>query len=178
MRRNWLMSLSFVLLVSAAALGASRQEIEIKVEATLERFAEEVTGGARLLQGAEGALVFPSVKKGALIVGGAYGEGALVEDGAFTGYYSIASASVGLLFGGQSSARVLLFLTEEALQDFKTSDGWEVGVDADVVLVEMGAGAEITTKTAKEPVLAFVFGQKGLLAGIDLGGSKISPIRR
>ena len=160
------------------ALSADRDEIDIRVQGTLDLFAQEVPGGAQFLQKASGALVFPSIKKGAFFVGGSYGEGALIEGKQTSGYYSAASASFGFQFGGQSSARLFLFMTDNAMARFKRQDGWEVGVNADVTLVELGAGTSITTKTTDKPILAFVFGQKGLLAGIDLSGTKISPISR
>lgn len=176
---RFFLSLTFLwIIIASPAHPASKQEIDIKVEGTLERFRSEVTGGRQFLERAAGALVFPSIKKGAFFVGGSYGEGALLEAGRTTGYYSAAAGSFGFQFGGQSSSRILLFMTDEALAAFKQQKGWEVGVDADVTLVELGAGTAITTKTTDAPIVAFVFGQKGLLAGIDLSGTKISPISR
>lgn len=163
---------------SSTALAAERQVIDARVDAALSTFRTEINGGEGLLRAAKGVLVFPSVKKGALVVGGAYGEGALIEEGTTSGYYSTASASIGLQAGGQTTSRILLFMTEEALTRFKQADGWEVGVDADVALVDMGTGTKVSNRSLQRPVVAFVFGHKGLMAGIDLNGSKISPIDR
>ena len=159
---------------TAAAKGA--QEIDIKVDGTLEKFKSEVTGGAEFLKKANAVLVFPDVIKGGFIVGGEYGKGALRSGGKTTGYYSIASASLGLQAGAQQYTIVMVFLTDEALVKFRDSKGWEAGVDGSVAIAKWGAGTDINTQNFKDPIVGFVLDNKGLMVGISLEGSKISKI--
>jgi len=159
---------------TAAAAGAG--EIDIKVDGTLTKFRKEVTGGAEFLKKAKAVLVFPDVIKGGFIVGGEYGKGALRHDGDTMGYYSIASASLGLQAGAQQYAIVMVFLNDEALVKFRDSKGWEAGVDGSVAVAEWGAGTDINTQNFKDPIVGFVLDNKGLMAGISLEGSKISKV--
>jgi lipid-binding SYLF domain-containing protein len=157
---------------------ASAQEIEIGVNGALDRFRREVSGGAEFLNKASGVLVFPEVFKAGIGIGGEYGEGALRIGGKTAAYYSTAAASIGLQFGGQLKTVVIVFLTQQALDDFRKSDGWKAGVDGSVALVEWGAGKDISTLAAKDPVVGFVFGNKGLMYNLTLEGSKFSKIDR
>ena len=96
-------------------------------------------------------------------IGGEYGEGALRIDGKSVDYYSTAAASYGFQFGGQMKTVVIVFMQEDALTGFRNSEGWKVGVDGSVALVTLGAGDSIDTTKIKEPIVGFVFGQKGLM---------------
>ena len=167
-----LSSAAFVNTASAAGAG----EIDTKVDGTLTKFKQEVTGGAEFLKKAKAVLVFPDVVKGGFIVGGEYGKGSLRHDGNTMGYYSIASASLGLQAGAQQYAIVMVFMNDEALVKFRDSKGWEAGVDGSVALAEWGAGTDINTQNFKDPIVGFVLDNKGLMAGISLEGSKISKI--
>ena len=170
-----------VLLVALAPVGAaaaSREKIDARVQETLARFYEKVKTGRGIDDQAAGVLVFPRITKGGFILGGEYGEGALIVDGTTVGYYSIASPSIGLQFGLQTKSLILVFLSREALERFRHSDGWAIGVDANVTLVEVGASTDINTEISKTPIMAFVLDHKGLMAGISLEGTKISRIER
>ena len=120
--------------------------------------------------------MFPSVIKGGLIVGGQYGKGALREGDQTTGYYRTAAASYGLQAGAQSFGYAMFLMTDSALSRLKNSSGWEVGVGPSVVIVDEGIARSLTTTTAKEDVYVFFFGQKGLMAGLGVQGTKITPI--
>jgi len=124
----------------------------------------------------------PSVVKGGFIVGGSYGEGALryVEgyEAPAAGYYSVAAASVGLQAGVQSSSHVLFFMTDEAVENFRRSDGWEVGADAEVTFPDAGLNLGVNSTLLQKPIIGVVFGQDGFLVGASLEGSKYSPIAR
>ncbi len=124
----------------------------------------------------KGILVFPHVIKGGLIVGGQYGEGALRVGGKTTGYFNTVSASYGLQAGAQSFGYALFFVDEASLQYLQKSEGWEIGVGPNVVVVDKGAARSLSTTTAKSGIYAFFFQQKGLMAGLGLQGSKITRI--
>ena len=112
------------------------------------------------------------------MLGGAYGEGVLRINEAPIDYYSLASASYGLQIGAQQYSNIIFFMTEEALQDFRVKDGWELGADAEVVFRDKGYSLGVSSKTMSKPVYAVVFDQKGLLAGTSLVGAKFSRLIR
>ncbi len=164
----------------AAAAPAGAVEAEV-IDARVDEALEElrlVNGAPGLLEAAKGVLVMPRVVKGGLIVGGAYGEGALRIGGATAGYYSVAAASFGFQAGVQTTKQALFFMTDAALESFRRSDGWEVGVDAEVTVPGNGLAASLDTTTQRQPIIGVVFGQDGFLAGASLEGAKYSPIAR
>jgi lipid-binding SYLF domain-containing protein len=171
-------TLGIALALPGAALAASAQEIDIKADATLERFYKEVGGGKEFAESAKGLLIFPSVLKAGIGVGGEYGEGVLRIGGKSAAYYSTAAASIGFQLGAQSKSIILAFMTAEALEKFQGSAGWEVGVDGSVALIELGAGGSIDTTNIQDPIVGFVFSNKGLMYNLTLEGSKITKLDR
>lgn len=160
----------------ARAAAKSKAEIDALVREAVHSLYQQSSAARELGSKAEGMLVFPSVVKGAFIVGGLYGEGALVVGGRNVAYYSTAAASIGFQWGGASMSQVILFMTPQALRQFRESEGWKVGVDANVAIATLGAGGAIDTETIRKPIIGFVFGSKGLMAGVSLEGSKITRI--
>ena len=122
-------------------------------------------------------LVFPSIVKAGFGLGGQYGEGVLRRGGATAGYFSIASASFGFQIGAQSYSQVLFFMNEDALAYLDQVKGFELGADVNVAVVNQGIGVDANSTTVQDPIVAFVFGQQGLMAGATVEGSKITPIR-
>lgn len=160
------------------AKGASKDEIDIGVEATLDRFKDEVSGGSKFLQKAKGVLIFPKVIKAGFGLGGEYGEGALLINEKTAEYYNTAAASIGFQFGAQIKSIVLVFLTDEALNDFRKSDGWKAGVDGSIAIVKWGLGEDINNIDIKDPIVGFVFNNKGLMYNLTIEGSKYTKIVR
>lgn len=175
-RFGWL--LLCLLWAPALAGAASPQEINLSVKLALERFHRQVEGSESFASSAKGLLVMPNVKKAALIVGGEYGEGALLIDGKTEAYYNLLSASYGLQIGAQAKDIIIAFMTEEALQRFRASEGWEAGVDGNIALVDVGGGERVDTTTVRDPIVAFVFDVKGLIADLSLKGSKFTRIHQ
>jgi lipid-binding SYLF domain-containing protein len=161
--------------VSYAATAA---EIDASVNASLDRFVKEVKGAQEFLKVAKGVLIIPKVMQGGLIVGAEYGEGALKIGGKTVGYYNIASASFGYQIGAQQKDIILVFMSEEVLKKFRTSENWRAGIDAKVTLVNLGVDDSLDTTKFKEPVVGFVFGQKGLMAGATIEGSKFTEMKK
>ena len=160
------------------ALSASTPaEIDAKVNAALGRLKKEVPGSDSVLAKAQGVLVFAGVIKAGFVIAGQGGEGALRVGGKTQGYYSIFSGSVGFQAGGQESDIIMVFLDPVALKKLKASDGWKAGVDGNVTLITVGASGSIDSATLKQPILCFVVGQKGLMAGVSLEGSKITKLK-
>ena len=121
-------------------------------------------------------LVFPSVKKAGLGIGGQYGEGALLRGGNSTAFYKTTGASFGLQAGGQQYGYAMFFMNERALAQLNAAKGFEVGIGPSVVMVDEGMAKTTTTTTMKDDIYAFVFSQKGLMAGLGIQGNKITKI--
>ena len=157
---------------------ASAAEINAKVNATLRSFDKQNPSARELGRKAAGFLVFPSVIKAGIGLGGEYGEGVLIIKGNPAGYYNLVSASFGFQLGVQSRSVIIMFMTEKSLAGFRNADGWKFGVDGSIVLVTVGAGGAIDTDTVTRPIIAFVLDPQGLMYNLSLEGSKISRIRR
>lgn len=169
---------SFLLLVLFINQGhaATAQEINIKTDAAISLFNKEVTGGGQFIKSASGVLVFPEVLKAGFGIGGEYGEGALRVRNKTVAYYNTIAASIGLQLGAQVKTVILVFLNKQALSDFQKSEGWEIGVDGSVALVEIGAGKDINSMNFDDPIVGFVISNKGLMFNLTLEGSKINKI--
>ena len=161
---------------SSMALAKSAKEIDIGVDVALEQFQQDVKGGKEFLKSAKGVLVFPSVIKAGIGIGGEFGEGALRIGGKTVEYYNTAAASIGFQIGAQSKRVILVFMQNNALKNFRASSGWEAGVDGSVALIELGTGGSIDTTNIKDPIVGFVFGNKGLMYNLTLEGSKFTKI--
>ncbi|MGC9520204.1 MAG: BPSL1445 family SYLF domain-containing lipoprotein [Desulfuromonadaceae bacterium] len=173
-----LLTVSGLFWTATEAAAASAEEINIGVDATLKRFKDTVMGGEQFLARAKGVLVFPKVIKAGLIVGGEYGEGALRVDNRTVAYYSTAAGSLGLQAGAQSKSIVLVFLTASALKNFRAGTGWKVGADGSVAVVQWGVGEDINSLDIKDPIVGFVFGNKGLMFNLTIEGAKFTRIAK
>ncbi len=172
-------SLAFTLVLAAPpSYAKSAREIGASVDTALERFQDKIDGAKGLLKNAKGVLVFPKVIKGGIGIGGEYGEGALRIKGKTVDYYNTISGSIGFQLGGQVKTVYLLFMQDQALKDFRQSDGWKAGVDGSVALVTLGANGSIDTTQTNQPILGFVLGQKGLMYNLTLEGSKFNKIEK
>lgn len=165
-----------IMLAASSALAASAEKIDREANKALKVFAEDVGGADVFLNQAAGYLVFPKVYKVGIGVGAETGEGALRVGGSTVAYYRTTSASVGLQLGAQAKSIVIAFMTKEALSKFRNSDGWKVGVDGSVALVDVGAGKTIDSQNISDPVVGFIFGSKGLMYNLTLEGSKFSKL--
>lgn len=169
--------ISVLLAFSAAtAHAADAAQLDKEAHAALQALYAKVPAAKVLGEKAKAILVFPSITKAGLVVGGQYGEGVLIQGGKTAGYYSTAGASYGLQAGVQKYGYAMMFMTDAAFQSLKKLEGFEVGVGPTVVVVDEGMARNATTSTMKEDIYAFVFSQKGLMAGIGIQGTKISKI--
>jgi len=157
---------------------ASKTEINAKVRASLTEFYEKVPAGKELANKAAGMLVFPEVVKAGLVVGGEYGEGSLLVNHKTVGYYSTAAGSIGFQLGAQVKSQIVLFMTREALNNFRKSEGWKAGVDGSVALATLGAGGEVDSNTARKPIIGFIFSNKGLMYNLSFEGSKFTRLKK
>ncbi|KVG28420.1 BPSL1445 family SYLF domain-containing lipoprotein [Burkholderia ubonensis] len=160
----------------AAASASKRESIDASVNATLSRLYSTVPGSRELVAKSRGILVFPNVLQAGLIVGGQSGNGALRVGGSTIGYYNTSSLSVGLQAGAQSKAIVFLFMTQDALDSFRKTDGWSAGADASVAVVKVGANGAVDTNTATAPVQVLVLTNAGLMGDLSVNGTKVTKL--
>jgi lipid-binding SYLF domain-containing protein len=160
------------------ARAASAAEINRDANKALEQLYKKSGSAKALGEKAKAVLVFPSITKGGFMVGGQYGEGALMKEGKTIAYYNTVSASYGLQAGVQKYGYVLFFMTDSAQEYLDRSDGWELGTGPSIVIVDEGKGGGLSTTTARADVYAFMFDQKGLMGGLGLQGTKITKIKK
>lgn len=170
--------LLWTLAPAPTAEAATAAEIDAKVDLALEQLLRESDTARAVADRSVAVLVFPDIVKGGFGIGGQYGEGALRRGGKTVGYYNIASASLGLQIGAQSFSEAIYFMTEDALKYLDRSKGFEIGADANVALANEGLGYDVTSSTVQDPIIAFAFGQQGLMAGLTIEGSKITRIEK
>ena len=160
------------------AAAASAAEIDRGAQNALEKLYAKSHSAKALGEKAVAVLVFPDIYKAGFIVGGQYGEGELIRDGKVIGYYNTVSGSYGLQIGAQKYGYALFFMTESMLKYLDKSDGWELGMAPNIVVVDIGAAGGISTTSAQHDAYAFFFDQKGLMAGLGLQGTKITKINK
>jgi lipid-binding SYLF domain-containing protein len=164
--------------LAGPASAASAKEIDAGADDAIEKFEKEVKGGKTFLGSSKGILIFPRVLKGGAGFGGEYGEGALRIGGKTADYYNLFQGSFGLQLGGEIKTVYLIFLDEGALKRFREGEGWKAGVDGSVSLVTLGAGGTIDTNNMKDPIVAFVLGQKGLMYNLSFEGTKFTRLNK
>ncbi len=169
-------SLVFITFEAQPSSAKSAAEINREVDQALNHLYATSPAALELSKIAKAVLVFPSIVKGGFIVGGQYGEGALVKGGKKAGYYNTVAASYGLQAGLQKFGYALFFTDEASLKYLDRSEGWELGVGPTIVIVDEGVARNLSTSTAKEGIYAFFFSQKGLMAGLGIQGTKVTRI--
>jgi lipid-binding SYLF domain-containing protein len=160
------------------ALAASRQQLERDANQALQSLYANNNAAQLLGKNAKAILVFPSIVKAGFMFGGQMGDGVLLKQGRVAGYYNSLAGSYGLQAGVQTFGYALFFMNEAALAYLDKSDGWEIGVGPSIVVVDEGVGKSLTSTTITHDVYAFIFDQKGLMAGLGIQGSKISKISK
>jgi len=176
----------FALLVAALATIAlagcaakpvtSLATIEQEANDTLAKLGRINPGARDLVGRAHGVLVFPSVYKAGIGIGGEFGDGVLREGGRSTGYYRIVSGSIGFQLGAQRHGQVIAFMDRRALERFKRSAGWQAGVDGSIVVADLGASGQATSLQLNQPIIGFIVGEAGLMYNVTFEGSKITRI--
>ena len=159
-----------------AQASATRREIDTQVDSALGALFTGAPGARAVATAAEAVLVFPEVFTAGLLVGGSHGNGALRKGNSTLGYYSLNSGSVGLLAGAQTRTLYVFFMTPQALQRFEQSDGWTIGGDASVAVVDAGAMARLD-KGNSPTIIGLVRNQQGFMANLSLDGTKISRLK-
>lgn len=154
----------------------SASEVEQSSRQALSQLIDDNPAARAISAQAHSTLVFPSIVKGGLVVGGAYGEGALMRNGRAVDFYNSFSASWGLQAGAQSFGYVVFLMNDEAARYLDASDGWELGVGPNIVFVDAGLAENLSTSTLRDDAYAFIFDQRGLMAGVTIEGTKVTRI--
>jgi lipid-binding SYLF domain-containing protein len=167
---------AFALAAEPRASHAGAAELEAEANETLHSFVRQVAGARELANKAAGILVFPSVVKAGIGIGGEYGEGILLDQKKVQGYYNIISASFGFQLGVQDRSIIIMFMTQDALDGFRRRAGWKIGVDGSVTIITVGVNGSIDSDEVVSPVIGFVLDPAGLMYNLTLEGTKISRI--
>jgi lipid-binding SYLF domain-containing protein len=169
-------SLAGLSVIARPAHAASRANLDRSGAAALQTLYSDQPNAKYLAAKSVGILVFPSIVKAAFVVGAETGDGVLFKGGTPVSYYNTSSASFGLQAGAQSFSYALFFMKESALQYLNKSDGWSLGSGPSIVVLDKGAAASVTSTTLSQDVYAIPFDHEGLMAGLELDGSKITQI--
>ena len=161
---------------TGGALAASAREIAGSATRILTILYQKKPEAKTLGDKAVAVLVFPSIVKGGFIIGGQFGDGALRKGGQTVAYYRSVAASYGFQAGVQTYGYALFFMDDASVQYLDKSDGWEIGTGPSLVVVDEGFGKSMSSTTLQKGVYAFIFNQKGLMAGAGIQGSKITKI--
>ena len=160
----------------SAGHAASGAQISAEARAALKKLYASNPSANILGEKAKAIVVFPSILKAGFIFGGQGGDGAMFRGGKTVGYYRTLAASYGFQAGIQKFGYALFFLTDSGLEYLAKSAGWEIGTGPSLVIVDEGFAKSMTSTTLTQDVYAYIFDQKGLMAGIGIQGSKITRI--
>ena len=175
--RLFLTAVIAALLAPLAAIAADHAALERDARKAYQKLIATVPAAKSLSSTAVAVLVFPKITKAGLVVGGQTGDGVLFRGGKAVGYYNTSGASYGMQAGAQQYGYAMFVMNEKALNSLTANEGFEVGVGPSIVVVDEGMGKTTTNKTATEDIYAFIFSQKGLMAGLGLQGNKITRMK-
>jgi lipid-binding SYLF domain-containing protein len=167
-----------LLLAPLALQAATKYDIDHQVNKTLKEFFKTNPQYDSLADKAYGFLVFPSISKAGLIVGGEYGEGALMKESQVVDYYSTMSASIGLQIGSEVHTEIIMFMNKEGFDKFQAGAGFSAGVEGSLAVMNKGEAKVLSTNTVDSSVLVFVYGNKGFMGNLSVGGSKYTKLAR
>ncbi len=177
--KKWILMILMGLFFSVGVLEAKDKNVlNLEINNTIAKLELKAKGAREFLQKAQGYLVIPELYKAGFVVGGEYGEGALLIGNKIVDYYSVISASIGFQAGAQVRSLIIVFLTPKSLEDFRRKNRWKVGVDGSIAFVDWGKGIDLSTMDFKKPIIAFMFDNKGLMAGVSIDGSVFTRISK
>jgi lipid-binding SYLF domain-containing protein len=163
-------------LCADAARAATAAAIRTDAAAALRTLYASNPSAKVVGENAKAVLVFPRILKAGFMVGAQGGDGAMRKGGKTVGYYRSLAGSYGFQAGVQSFGYALFFMNDDAVKYLDKSGGWEIGTGPSLVIVDEGIAKSMTSTTLTKDVYAYIFDQKGLMAGIGIQGSKITRI--
>ena len=150
----------------------AKAQLHDKVIDAVNRFKQQDPSLSQLFDSSYGYAVFPTVAKGGIGVGGAYGKGEVFENGQVTGHCDLSQGSIGFQLGGQAYSELIFFETQQALDRFK-SGNFAFSAQASAVAVTAGASADANYENG---VVVFTLAKGGLMYEASIGGQKFSFI--
>lgn len=169
--------------LGAAAVGAScstteesRVSLDARARVALSALEAQVPAARSVAESSRAYLIFPGVTQGSFVFGGQFGQGVLYKDGKPAGFYSLTGGSFGLQAGAQTFSQGYFFTTDQALQTFQSMNGFQLGVGVDFAVASVGTRGEISSTTLQKPIIVFVWGQSGLVAGVNVAGQTINRL--
>jgi len=173
MIRTLLLSFTFAALAfsllgcsTAPSSAEDRQALVRRAEETVQRFREADPSMNEFFDNSVGYAVFPTVGKGGVGVGGAYGKGVRYEGGELAGYCDLSQGSIGFQLGGQSYAEIIFFQNQSNIEEFKSGT---VEFSAQVSAVAATAGASANADY-ENGVAVFTMTNAGLMYEASVGG--------
>jgi lipid-binding SYLF domain-containing protein len=173
LRFTWLFAA--ILAFSFASLrpaDAAYPRIDARVKAALEELFKAQPQARDFADRAAGILVIPGYARGGLVIGGGYGEGALLQNRRIVDYYKVRSGSMGLQLGYQERDQFIMFMTPEALASFRTGTEWEFSADASFAVIDTGKGGNIFAADFSQPIIVFFNNARGLMGSLALGADQ------
>jgi lipid-binding SYLF domain-containing protein len=172
--------LSFVIGVFFASYSEAKNDpaLNKKAQTALQQLLKSNANARVLNAKAVAVLVFPSITKAGLMVGGQYGDGVLLSQGKPIAYYNNSGVSYGLQVGAQEFGYTLFFMKQSAISALDSTEGFEVGVGPSIVVVDEGFAKSTTSINLQDDIYAFIFNQKGLMAGLGIQGNKITKLNK
>ncbi len=155
---------------SMPVIEAERTSLHQDVQATIARFRARDPGLEEFFETAHGYAVFPTVGKGAFVVGGAHGIGEVIEQGEVIGYCDLTQGTIGLQLGGQAYSEIIFFERPSALDQFRFGK-FALAAQASAVLVTAGASVDVDYERG---VAVFTLAKGGLMAEAAVGGQNFT----
>jgi lipid-binding SYLF domain-containing protein len=166
------------ILYSAPIHAQSQASITKKANRALSHLIQSNAQARALNSQAIAVLVFPEITKAGLMIGGQYGDGVLLSKGKAIAYYNTTGVSYGLQIGAQEYGYAMFFMKQSAIAALDSTEGFEVGVGPSIVVVDEGFAKSNTSINLQDDIYAFIFNQKGLMAGLGIQGNKITKVKR
>lgn len=159
------------------AQAADRAKLEREATAVMGKLYQKYPGAKKLGHKAVAILVFPEVYKAGLMIGGETGDGVMRVKGKTVAYYNTSGVSYGLQAGAQKYGYALFIMTDSGLKAIEQAEGFEVGVGPSVVVMDDAMAKKTTTTTINKDIYAYIFNQKGLMAGLGIQGNKLTRLK-
>lgn len=187
-------SLALLLLtIPFGAITAEEKNMDAEYKNTIEVFRNAGESGS-FFDASHGYAVFPTVGKGGMGIGGAYGKGRVYTGGKHVGDTSMTQLTLGFQLGGQAYSQIIFFQDKRAFDEF-TSGNFEFGAQASAVAITAGASAGATTTGSSSSasggkndattagsyykgMAVFTVTKGGLMYEASVGGQKFSYTAR
>lgn len=171
-------ALLLLIVTVSPAHAADRAKLERAATSVMSKLYQKYPEARKLEQKAVAVLVFPEVYKAGLMIGAETGDGVMRIKGKTVDYYNTSGVSYGLQAGAQKYGYALFIMTHDALKSLETAEGLEIGTGPSVVVMDDAMAKKTSTTTINKDIYAFIFNQKGLMAGLGIQGNKLTRLEK